>query len=119
MENYVEEYKVVVLYCDGKLFKTTWLSPITEKISRVDGPAIEWADGSQYWYLNGQVHRLDGPALVFPSGKVSYYIDGKFYAPEAFKEEVARRNAPSTPPNPCNGKVVEFEGKKYQLKLVG
>jgi len=38
-----------------------WL--VDGKHHRVDGPAIEWADGSKYWYLNNQRHREDGPAI--------------------------------------------------------
>jgi len=37
------------------------------KQHRVDGPAVEWADGSIFWYLNGLRHREDGPALEWPN----------------------------------------------------
>ncbi len=29
---------------------------------RTDGPAIEYANGDKYWYLNGERHRTDGPS---------------------------------------------------------
>ena len=35
---------------------------------RLDGPEIERADGSKYWFQNGQRHRVDGPAIEYPDG---------------------------------------------------
>lgn len=37
-------------------------------LHREDGPAVEYADGSQSWYLYGELHRTDGPALVYANG---------------------------------------------------
>ena len=34
----------------------------------VDGPAIECADGSKYWYQEGNLHRLNGPAIEYTNG---------------------------------------------------
>jgi hypothetical protein len=31
-------------------------------------PAIEWADGTKEWYINGQLHREDGPAIEWANG---------------------------------------------------
>lgn len=43
-----------------------------------DGPAIEWASGTQEWYLNGKRHREGGPAVTHhPNGAVEYWVDGK------------------------------------------
>jgi hypothetical protein len=33
------------------------------QLHRLDGPAIEGANGSREWYQNGLRHRLDGPAF--------------------------------------------------------
>ena len=33
-------------------------------LHREDGPAIEWDEGSQYWYKHDLPHRLDGPAVI-------------------------------------------------------
>ena len=41
------EYTVTV---DGYGTKSWYLN---DKLHREDGPAIEWADGTKYWYLNG------------------------------------------------------------------
>ena len=35
---------------------------------RVDGPAIEYANGTKSWYLNGKLHREDGPAIEWADG---------------------------------------------------
>ena len=42
-----------------------------------DGPAIEWADGSKGWFLNGKYHREDGPAREWNDGGESWYLNGK------------------------------------------
>jgi hypothetical protein len=43
---------------------------------RLDGPAIEYMDGSYEWFKNGYCHRLDGPALKFP-GQKQWWVNGK------------------------------------------
>jgi hypothetical protein len=36
-----------------------------------------YADGSQEWYVNGQLHRLDGPARVGAEGTQEWWVNGK------------------------------------------
>lgn len=36
---------------------------VNGKLHRVDGPALEYPDGSYVWYHNNTIHRLDGPAI--------------------------------------------------------
>ena len=48
---------------------------------RVDGPAIEWADGTKVWYLNGQLHRNDGPAVEWENGSKVWYLNGEIVDP--------------------------------------
>ena len=48
-------------------------------LHREDGPAVEHADGSKLWYINGEYHREDGPAGEFASGHKSWYINGKLH----------------------------------------
>ena len=43
------------------------------QLHREDGPAIEYADGSKYWYLNGQNHREGGPAIEHADGTKCWY----------------------------------------------
>ena len=54
------------------------------------GPAVEWVDGTKWWYLNGERHREDGPAIEYPDGSVEYYLNGE----ELTEEEYARAMSP-------------------------
>lgn len=47
------------------------------KKHRVDGPAIESANGDKEWYVNDKCHRTDGPAIVRANGSKVWRIDGK------------------------------------------
>lgn len=44
-------------------------------VHRVDGPAIERADGSKEWWINDSLHREDGPAVEGPSYQRWYLND--------------------------------------------
>ena len=44
-----------------------------------DGPAVEFADGSKIWYLNGERHREDGPAIEFAIGTKKWYLNGELH----------------------------------------
>jgi hypothetical protein len=56
-----------------------WKNPKTEKLHREDGPAIEYADGTKYWFLNGQRHREDGPAVEYADGSKVWYLNGQWH----------------------------------------
>jgi hypothetical protein len=43
---------------------------------RLDGPAVEWADGTKGWYVNGLRHRLDGPAIEWADGDKEWWVNG-------------------------------------------
>ena len=47
------------------------------QIHRAHGPAVEYSDGSKYWYQDGRLHRLDGPAIVRPDGYRAWYQNGQ------------------------------------------
>jgi len=70
---------------------------------RLDGPAIEWADGSKAWYVDGQCHRLDGPAVQYTDGSKEWWIDGKCLTEEEFN----KRLQPEM--------TIVIQGKKYKL----
>jgi hypothetical protein len=63
-----------VEWADGS--KEWW---VDGKVHRIDGPAFECADGSKSWYVNGERHRLDGPAIEYANGNKAWYVDGKFH----------------------------------------
>jgi len=46
------------------------------KCHREDGPAIEWAVGEKEWFLGGKRHRVDGPAIEFADGRKVWYLNG-------------------------------------------
>jgi len=65
---------------------------IDGKCHRLDGPAIEYPDGSKSWYVDGKRHRLDGPAVEFTNGTKSWYVDGKCLFEEEFNRRTAKEN---------------------------
>jgi hypothetical protein len=52
---------------------------LNSHLHREDGPAIEWSDGTKYWYRNGQMHREDGPASEFPDGRKYWYRNDQLH----------------------------------------
>ena len=54
---------------------------------RIGGPAIEYSNGTKYWFDNGKQHRIDGPAVEYSDGDKSWYLRGKYFeSKEAFFE---------------------------------
>lgn len=64
-------------------FNRTEYTNILGQYHRIDGPAIEYANGDGSWYQNGKLHRLDGPALDWDDDK-EYYINGNSLSEEEF-----------------------------------
>jgi hypothetical protein len=46
---------------------------------RVDGPAVESANGYKEWWLNGELHRVDGPAIKWSFAREDWYLNGNYY----------------------------------------
>ena len=44
---------------------------------RLDGPAIEYANGYKAWLLNGLLHRIDGPSREWASGYKEWWVNGE------------------------------------------
>lgn len=44
------------------------------QLHRDDGPAVEWPDGSNFWFVEGLRHREDGPAVQYANGTEEWYI---------------------------------------------
>ena len=76
------------------------------KLHREDGPAVELADGSKLWYLNGKCHREDGPAMICNNGKCYWYINGKRVTEQGHRDFY-------TPPTP---KTININGKEFTLE---
>jgi hypothetical protein len=80
------------------------------KHHRLEGPAVEYADGDKAWYVDGKLHRLDGPAIEHANGDKAWWVEGKYMTEKAFNEYIK-------PKPSCEGKVVEVDGVKYRLVM--
>ena len=87
-------------YADGIKY---WF--INDQLHREDGPAIERPNGDKDWYFNGKRHREDGPACEYANGAKYWYINGKYMTEEEFNNH----NRPHV------GKTIVFEGFTYTL----
>jgi hypothetical protein len=54
-----------------------WL--VEGKYHRLDGPAIECADGTKKWLVESKYHRLDGPAIEWANGDKEWWVEGKLH----------------------------------------
>jgi hypothetical protein len=70
---------------------TRWYNK-SNQLHREDGPAVEYASGYKFYYINGKCHREDGPAVKYVIGSVGfengdklYYINGKLLTEQEFK----------------------------------
>jgi hypothetical protein len=52
---------------------------VDDKRHRLDGPAYEWSNGGKEWYVDGKLHRLDGPAVEYADGSKEWRVDGKLH----------------------------------------
>ena len=34
-------------------------------------------DGTEKWYIGGELHRVDGPAVILPNGAGQWHVNGK------------------------------------------
>ena len=64
-KHYYKDGSVLDYYYDDKI------------LHREDGPAVEYADGGRFWWIDGKRHREDGPAVEYTSGNKAWYINGK------------------------------------------
>ena len=46
---------------------------------RLDGPAMESAEGHKWWCVDGKYHRVDGPAVERATGQKEWWVDGKLH----------------------------------------
>jgi hypothetical protein len=80
----METYEVKVDYCRTKRWHQEG------KLHRIDGPAIEWQNGSKEWWIEGKRHRIDGPAVEWQCGKKEWWIEGQEYTEEEFNATLLR-----------------------------
>ena len=75
-----------VEYADGTTF---WYQH--GEVHRDGGPAAEFPDGAKTWYQHGQLHRDDGPAIESPDGGEVYFVHGVEWAEPEFWAAVSAR----------------------------
>jgi hypothetical protein len=46
---------------------------------REKGPALEYSDGTKFWYINNKMHRKDGPAVEHRNGYKEWWVNGKLH----------------------------------------
>ena len=46
------------------------------------------------WFLNDELHREDGPAIEYTNGDEDYYLNGKYYTEENYHKEIQKRLNP-------------------------
>jgi len=59
-------------------------------LHREDGPAFEGRNGSEEWYLNGELHREDGPAIEHADGNKFWHLNGRQYCEQEFLKRTAK-----------------------------
>ena len=72
-----------VEYADGG--KEWWLHG---ERNREDGPAIEWPGGTKEWWQNGLRHRINGPAVEHADGGKEWWINGKSYTKQEYQAQL-------------------------------
>ena len=50
-----------------------------DRLHRIDGPAIEYADGTKEWWVNDLRHRIDGPAAEHADGGRDWWVFGELH----------------------------------------
>lgn len=65
-----------------------WRLDKDNMMHRVGGPAVEYANGTKVWMVNGRIHRTDGPAIITYDGLSEWYEHGR----QLSIEEVVARN---------------------------
>lgn len=58
------------------------------QLHRIDGPAIIWDTGVEFWYQHDQCHRTDGPAIVWPDGRKWWYLNDRPLTEDEFNQAV-------------------------------
>ena len=52
---------------------------VAGKLHRMDGPAITYPNGTEYWYFHGKRHREDGPAVWISDNEYGWFHMGEYH----------------------------------------
>jgi hypothetical protein len=81
---------------------------LENQLHRVGGPACTYGDGLQIWLQYGEKHNLHGPAFIDPvTGVKEYWLYGKYKTKEQFDSFVKDNQKEET---------INIEGKALTLK---
>jgi len=67
---------------------TKWWNLPNGNLHREGRPAVEFGNGSKYWYINNKRHREDGPAIEYGSGDKEWWVNGIEYSEQEYKAEM-------------------------------
>ena len=70
-------------------------------------------NGTTCWFIDGKLHRTNGPAIEYADGSKKWWIDGK----QLTEIEFAAATDAKKPSASCEGKIVTVDGKRYRLVL--
>jgi len=75
MQDKHSDFKESYSYTDSS--GTYYFKDAEKKVfHRIDGPAVEYIDGSYSWYRYGSLHRIGGPAYKSSFGDLFWYRNG-------------------------------------------
>lgn len=63
---------------------------VSGRLHRLDGPAREWINGEREWFVNGKLHRINGPAIEMANGDKQWWFHGKQYTETQFNSIVGQ-----------------------------
>jgi len=86
-----------------------------------DLPAIEYPDGSKFYYSHGILHRVGGPAIIKADGSKSYYLKGIWYSKKEYcnklKEKPIRKEKPNEEPRKSRYIKGQFISDEFNIRL--
>jgi len=84
------------------------MSPPIEYKVFVSSDLIVWRNSE------GELHREDGPAIERANGAKEWWLNNHSWTEAEWKKRVS----PPKEPAPCEGKIIEIDGKQYKLTEV-
>jgi hypothetical protein len=76
-----EDFTGIVELADGTKY---WFLNGNFHRDREDGPTVELADGTKIWHRNGKFHRDNGPAIEYPNGEKCWFLNDISYSKEEY-----------------------------------
>jgi len=70
-------------------YGTKTYTNLKEDLHRLDGPALEYANGDKFWYKEGRWHRENSPAIEWINGSKEWYKEGLCHRIDGPAEEWA------------------------------